>query len=116
MAYQTNDLLTTIERECGVKLTKLRADGGAAANNFLLSFQADVSRLPVLRPKCIETTALGAALLAGLGIGIYQNLAETQKNLVPDRVFQPKLSAQERETLLAGWRTAVSRATLGGLS
>ena len=116
MAYQTNDLLTAIERECGVKLTKLRADGGAAANNFLLSFQSDISGLPVLRPKCIETTALGAALLAGLGIGIYRNLAETQKNLAPDRVFQPTLSATERETQLAGWRTAVSRATLGGLS
>lgn len=112
MAYQTNDLLTTIEHECGVKLTKLRADGGAAANNFLLSFQSDISGLPVIRPRCIETTALGAALLAGLGIGVYKNFSETQQNLAPDRVFLPTLPPSEREIMLDGWHTAVSRATL----
>ena len=116
MAYQTNDLLHAIETECGVKLSRLRADGGAAANDFLLSFQSDLSALPVIRPKCIETTALGAALLAGLGAGLFRDVAETQQSIAPDRIFEPTLAERERQALLDGWKTAVSRVTRGALS
>lgn len=116
MAYQTNDLLHAIETECGVKLSRLRADGGAAANDFLLSFQSDLSALPVIRPKCIETTALGAALLAGLGAGLFKDVAETQQSIAPDRIFEPTLAERERQALLDGWKTAVSRVTRSALS
>ena len=97
-------------RRCG------RADGGAAANDFLLSFQSDLSALPVIRPKCIETTALGAALLAGLGAGLFRDVAETQQSIAPDRIFKPTLAESERQALLDGWKTAVSRVTRGTLS
>jgi len=95
---------------------RLRADGGAAANDFLLSFQSDLSALPVIRPKCIETTALGAALLAGLGAGLFRDVAETQQSIAPDRIFEPTLAESERQALLDGWKTAVSRVTRGTLS
>ena len=116
MAFQTDDLLRAIETECGVKLSCLRADGGAAANDFLLSFQSDLSALPVIRPKCIETTALGAALLAGLGIGLYADVSETQKNIAPGRTFTPTPDTSARRALLDGWKDAVARVTLGSHS
>ena len=89
---------------------------GAAANDFLLSFQSDLSALPVIRPKCIETTALGAALLAGLGIGLYADVSETQKNIAPGRTFTPTPDTSARRALLDGWKDAVARVTLGSHS
>ena len=107
MAYQTNDLLCAIQEECGITFASLKADGGAAANNFLLSFQAGISGLPVLRPTCTETTALGAALLAGIALGIYTGTEETSKISQTDKEFLPNMSKEKRTVLLAGWKKAV---------
>lgn len=109
MAYQTNDLLQAIRAECGVSLSKLKADGGAAANNFLLAFQADISNLTVERPICTETTALGAALLAGLGLSVYADLTDIAKISGTERCFEPRMDAAEREELLQCWKDAVLR-------
>lgn len=109
MAYQTNDLLQAIEEECGITFSSLKADGGAAANNFLLDFQADISNLPVTRPVCTETTALGAALLAGLALGVYTDMAETANVLKKDREFKPKMPDEKRISMLSGWKKAVER-------
>ena len=109
MAYQTNDLLCAIMEECGVTFSCLKADGGAAANNFLLSFQSNISNLPVLRPICTETTALGAALLAGLALGVYNDLAHTASISKPDRIFTPTMPEEKRATAIAGWKKAVKR-------
>lgn len=109
MAFQTNDLLCAIQEECSVTFASLKADGGAAANNFLLTFQADISNLPVLRPVCTETTALGAALLAGLALGVYADIAETATISKTDREFLPTMQEAKRVALLAGWKKAVER-------
>lgn len=109
MAYQTNDLLCAIQAECGVTFSVLKADGGAAANNFLLSFQADISGLPVQRPVCTETTALGAAFLAGLALGVYADVEQTANILKTDRKFTPNMKNEERSSLLSGWKKAVER-------
>ena len=109
MAYQTNDLLYAIREECGVTLKRLKVDGGAAANDFLLSFQASVSDITVERPKCTETTALGAALLAGLGLSVYADLTETAAISGIDSCFRPNMEESRRTVLLNGWRDAVAR-------
>ena len=109
MAYQTNDLLCAIEKECGVTFSSMKADGGAAANNFLLSFQADISDITVKRPVCLETTALGAALLAGLGHGVFASLDEVKTISKTDKEFAPLLTDTERKKLLDGWKSAVTR-------
>lgn len=109
MAYQTNDLLCAIQEECGVKFAALKADGGAAANNFLLSFQSDISNLLISRPLCTETTALGAALLCGLALGVYTDIAQTANISKTDKQFQPTMQPGKRKMLLAGWKNAVER-------
>lgn len=109
MAYQTNDLLCAIQEESGVSFACLNADGGAAKNNFLLSFQSDISGLRVKRPVCTETTALGAALLAGLGLGIYSSVEETALISKTEREFMPSIPDSERSVLLGGWQKAVER-------
>ncbi len=109
MAYQTNDLLGAIREECGVEIARLKVDGGAAANNFLLSFQASVSNITVVRPACTETTALGAALLAGLGLSVYTDLTETATVSGIDRCFSSEMDQAERKRLLDGWQDAVTR-------
>ena len=109
MAYQTNDLLRAIREECGVSISRLKVDGGAAANNFLLSFQSSISDITVERPTCTETTALGAALLAGLGLSVYADLSETAAVSGLDRCFTPDMDAAERKRLLDGWCDAVTR-------
>lgn len=112
MAYQTADVLAAMQTETGTPLSALRVDGGASANNFLLQFQADILGTKLIRPACVETTAWGAATLAGLGVGVYSDIDELHAARRIDRTFEAQMSAVEREQLLEGWHRAVER-TLG---
>ncbi|MBO5790748.1 MAG: glycerol kinase GlpK [Clostridia bacterium] len=109
MAYQTADVIELMERTTGVSSPVLRVDGGACQNNLLLSFQAGISDKQIERPVCVETTAQGAAWLAGLGAGIYQSIEEIEKNRTVDRTFMPDMAESERAEKISGWRNAVSR-------
>ncbi len=109
MAYQTVDVVKAMSSEAGMQLSELRVDGGAAANDLLCHFQADVLGVPVVRPRNTETTVLGAAFLAGLGAGVWSSLDELAGVWQLDRRFEPRMGTQERERLLAGWREAVHR-------
>ncbi len=109
IAYQTRDLVDAMEADAGESLEELRVDGGAAANNFLMQFQADILGRPIVRPADIETTALGAAYLAGLATGFWKDLSEVESFWRAERRFEPRMSAGERERLYAGWKTAVVR-------
>ncbi len=109
MAYQTADVLSVMQKELTMPLSSLCVDGGASANNFLLQFQSDVLGLPLLRPSCVETTAWGAASLAGLAVGIFKDLDELKVLRRIDREFSPNIAAPEREKLLDGWHRAVER-------
>ena len=109
MAYQTADVLQAMQSETGVALSALRVDGGAATNNFLLQFQSDILGLPLMRPACVETTAWGAATLAGLGVGFYSNTEELRREWQVDRRFDPAMDAEARARLLDGWHRAVER-------
>ena len=111
MAYQTADVIASMEKS-GIKLGSLKVDGGASANNLLLQFQADLLDAEIVRPACIETTALGAALLAGLAVGCYASLDEIKDIWRADRTFTAAITAEEREERKQGWSRAVSR-TLG---
>lgn len=110
IAYQTRDVLGAMEKDAGIRLNRLKVDGGAVANNFLMQFQSDILGVPVDRPKVAETTALGAAYLAGLATGFWRSQAELADKWALDRGFTPTLPAEERERLYAGWRRAVERA------
>lgn len=112
IAYQTAELVEAMEADSGQKLSELRVDGGAAANDFLMQFQADILGTPVVRPQDIETTALGAAFLAGLAAGYWSGVEELETFWRADRVFEPVLSADRRKELLAGWKLAVDRALM----
>jgi glycerol kinase len=114
IAYQTRDLVEAMESDTGERLRELRADGGAAANDFLMQFQADILGVPVLRPKDIETTALGAAYLAGLATGFWKSPEELERFWQLDRVFEPALGADQREELYAGWSRALRQALTRG--
>ncbi|NBI66165.1 glycerol kinase [Pseudoflavonifractor sp. 60] len=109
IAYQTADVLRAMEEDTGIPLRELRVDGGASANNFLMQFQADIVDRPLSRPKIRETTALGAACLAGLATGVWSGLEDIRGQWTLDRLYQPNLKAAEREALLSGWRDAVRR-------
>ena len=109
IAYQTEDVLRAMRGDIAFALGSLRADGGASANNFLMQFQADISGTRVLRPACIETTALGAAYLAGLCVGYYTDLDELSLVWRCDREFVPQMDSRERTALLDGWHDAVRR-------
>lgn len=109
MAYQTADVIDLMHREADVNLSALAVDGGASANNLLLQFQADVLGKPILRPSCIETTALGAANLAGLATGAFASTDEIAASRSIERTFDPAVSDAEREKLLGGWHRAVER-------
>ncbi len=109
IAFQSADVLTAMEKDAGVKLTELRVDGGATANNLLMQIQADLLGVPVVRPKVLETTALGAAYLAGLAVGFWQDASEIQRNWQVDRVFEPTLSRDRAGEMMAGWAKAVER-------
>ena len=95
--------------DSGVQLDVLRADGGMTENDLLMQFQADILGVPVVRPRVTETTALGAAYLAGLATGIYRSLDDIAKFWKAERVFEPQMRPDRREELLAGWRHAVAR-------
>ena len=112
IAYQTNDVLGAMEADSGIKLSALKVDGGAAANNYLVQTQADISGAPVLRPKCVETTAMGAAYLAGLAVGYWKDQEEICRNWAVDRRFEPEIEEKSRETRVSGWRKAV-KCTMG---
>ena len=109
MAYQTRDVLEAMQSESRLPLTALKVDGGAAANAMLLQFQADLLNVSVRRPVVAETTALGAAYLAGLAVGYWQGLDDVRNNWALDREFSPAMDATRREKLYAGWKKAVSR-------
>lgn len=111
LAYQVHDVIRAMEMDAGRKLSALRVDGGASANDFLMQFQADILDARVVRPKCIETTALGAACLAGLATGFWKDAEEIRENWQQDKVFVPEISKEKRDALLKGWRRAV-RCTL----
>ena len=112
IAYQTNDVLAAMESDAGIRMSTLKVDGGASANNYLVQTQADVSSAPVLRPKCVETTAMGAAYLAGLAVGYWASLEEIRRNWVVDRSFLPEISQEERAVRVKGWKKAL-RCTAG---
>jgi glycerol kinase len=109
MAYQTRDVLEVMQLESGLPLTTLKVDGGAAANATLLQFQADLLGVPVRRPVVGETTALGAAYLAGLAVGYWNGLDDVRRNWALDREFRPSMPADTRDRLYAGWKKAVGR-------
>ncbi|MBX7227932.1 MAG: glycerol kinase GlpK [Chitinophagales bacterium] len=109
LAFQTLDVLEAMESDAGIRLTSLRVDGGASANNLLMQFQSDILHVEVERPKVIETTALGAAYLAGIAVGIY-NMEELAKNRPKDSIFSPRMNAEKRLKLIKGWKKAVQRA------
>jgi glycerol kinase len=109
MAYQTVDVVEAMRSDAGMELQELRVDGGAAANDLLCRFQADVLGVPVVRPRTTETTVLGAAFLAGLGAGIWSSLDELRDVWQLDRRFEPRMDVRTRERLLHAWREAVSR-------
>jgi glycerol kinase len=110
IAYQSADLLTAMKNDAQADIQVLKVDGGAAANNFLMQFQADILGAPVRRPTCIETTALGAAYLAGLAVGYWSSTDEIVANWQLDRTFEPKMDEATRGELLAGWNKAVKSA------
>lgn len=114
MAYQVKDLIDAINSDLfdsGICcLTKLKVDGGASENNFLLQFEADILDCTVMRPSCIETTSLGAAYLAGLATGYWASTDDILDNWEVERTFEPSMSEEERETLMSGWKKAISRA------
>jgi glycerol kinase len=109
VAYQTRDVLDAMERDSGVKLTSLRVDGGMAVNDLLMQFQADVLGVPVIRPTVTETTALGAAYAAGLGVGFWPSVDELRKQWRADRTWTPQMPEADRNRLLGEWRKAVER-------
>ena len=112
LAYQTCDVLNAMANDAETELTSLKVDGGACANNFLMQFQADMIRTTVQRPQCIETTALGAAYLAGLAVNYWKDTEEIKANHRIDRVFEPNMKEEQRQSLLNGWQDAVKRTTL----
>jgi glycerol kinase len=110
IAYQVNDVLQAMHADAGIRLKELRVDGGACANNFLMQFQSDLLGVPVVRPKVQETTALGAAYLAGLAVGYWKDQATIARQWQQDRKFKPAMKPAARRDLLAGWNKALSRA------
>lgn len=109
LAYQTNDVLKAMQEDSGITLKALKVDGGACANNFLMQFQSDILGVQVDRPEVIETTALGAAYLAGLAVGYWGSKEEVAENWAISRAFEPDMTVEKREELLNGWHTAVKR-------
>jgi glycerol kinase len=110
IAYQTFDVLNAMNADSGIDIKELRVDGGATVNNRLMQFQADILQAKVVRPRITETTALGAAYLAGLAVGYWSGLKETGSQWEMDRTFEPELKPEDTETLIRGWHRAVKAA------
>ena len=111
LAYQTNDVLKAMQEDSGITLKSLKVDGGACANNFLMQFQSDILGVQVHRPEVIETTALGAAYLAGLAVGYWKSCDEVAQNWAISRTFAPNMTGEKRAELLGEWHEAVKRST-----
>ena len=109
LAYQTYDVLKAMEVDSNICLSSLKVDGGACANNFLMQFQSDILNTRVERPECVETTALGAAYLAGIAVGYWQDTDDIKKNWKLERTFEPKMDEEKREESIFGWHEAVKR-------
>ena len=107
LAYQTYDVLRAMEADSGIRLSALKVDGGASANNLLMQIQSNVIQAPVHRPSCVETTAMGAAYLAGLAVGYWKSREDVKQNWSIDRVFTPEIGPEEQKKLLEGWHRAV---------
>ena len=107
LCYQTNDVLRAMEADSGIRLAALKVDGGACANNYLMQTQADIINAPVQRPRCVETTAMGAAYLAGLAVGYWMSKEDVVQNWAIDRTFAPNIGAEEREKRIHGWNKAL---------
>ena len=114
LAYQTYDIARAMERDSGIKIAELKVDGGACANDFLMQFQSDLVGCDVYRPRCIETTALGAAYLAGLAVGYWKSHEDVRNNWAIDRVFTSSMEEEKRVKLLKGWHKAVKCALMWG--
>jgi glycerol kinase len=111
IAYQTFEVLDAMRTDSGIELSELRVDGGASRNDFLMQFQADILGIPVVRPANTETTAAGAAYLAGLAVDFWSSAEELNSLWRRERVFEPRMTATERDRLVEGWRRAVGRAS-----
>ena len=107
LAFQSNDLIHAMELDSGIHLSSLKVDGGASMNSFLMQFQADIMSAPVVRPRCVETTAMGAAYLAGLAVGFWQDREEVRKYWEVEREFTPMMDEEKRSSELKGWQKAV---------
>ncbi len=107
LAYQTADVLRSMEKDSGLRISRLKVDGGASANNFLMQFQSDILDAEVIRPQCVETTAMGAAFLAGLAVGYWKDTDEVRENWALGHVFTPSMDDETRKKLLKGWSRAV---------
>lgn len=112
IAYQTRDVLDAMQEDSGIKLSQLKVDGGACANNFLMQFQSDIIGTKVRRPEVVETTALGAAYLAGLGVELWASKQEIRDRWHIDREFDPAVESLDREKMYKGWKKALKRAML----
>lgn len=110
IAYQVNDVLAVMRKESGIALNTLNVDGGASANDYLMQTQADIINVPVSRPACVETTALGAAYLAGLAVGYWQSTEDIKTNVKTDKIFNPNIKEDERIKRINGWEKAVKYA------
>ena len=110
IAYQVNDVLVAMKTDSGIELSALKVDGGASANNFLMQTQADIIGAPVNRPRCVETTAMGSAYLAGLAVGYWANKEDVIRNWIIERTFEPAIEKEKRDTMIKGWNKAVKYA------
>lgn len=107
LAYQVNDILQSMQADSGIKLAALKVDGGASSNSFLMQFQSDICNSPVVRPQCVETTAMGAAYLAGLAVGFWKDKSEVIANSKIERTFVPEMEDEKRKARIKGWNKAV---------
>ena len=112
LAYQTYDIIRAMEKDSDIKISELKVDGGACANNFLMQFQSDITGCDVYRPQCIETTALGAAYLAGLAVGYWENLDDIRNNWAVNKIFTSSMEENKRKDLIHGWHKAVKCALM----
>jgi len=109
IAYQVTDMLEAMEKDIGVKMKELKVDGGASRDKFLMQFQADISRAVIIRPSVLETTALGAACLAGITVGFWKNIEDVKARWRRGIIFEPEMDGEYCKKLIKGWHKAVER-------